>query len=67
MAADLEVLNELLACMPEESRGSQLLRTQLRHIHLRAIEICADCVPQDYAQDLADWMNRVKEQAEKLG
>jgi len=67
MAASLEVLNELLGCMPEESRGSQLLRTQLRHIHLRAIEICADCVPQDYAQDLADWMNRVKEQAEKLG
>ena len=63
----LEVLNELLVCMPEESRGSQLLRTELRDIHLRAVEICADCVPQDYTKDLATWMDRVQEQAEKLG
>ena len=67
IAAALEVLSELLGCMPEESRRSQLFRTELRHIHLHALEICADCVPQEYAEDLSAWMDRVREQAEKLG
>jgi len=67
ITASLEVLLELLGCMPLEARESQLMKNELRQIHLRAVEICSDCVPQDYAEDLSAWMDRVKEQAEKLG
>ncbi len=67
IAASLEVLNELLGCMPTESRKSRLLRTEVRNIHLGAVEICADCVPREYAEDLTAWMDRVQQQAEKLG
>jgi len=67
ITAALEVLGELLHCMPAESRDSPLFRTELQHIHLRALEICADCVPREYAKDLSGWMDRVREQAEKLG
>lgn len=67
IAASLEVLNELLGCMPAESRKSRLLSTQVRNIHLGAVEICADCVPREYAEDLTAWMDRVQRQAEKLG
>ncbi len=66
IAASLEVLNELLGCMPAESRKSRLLSRELHNIHLGAVEICADCVPRDYAEDLAAWMDRVQQQAEKL-
>jgi len=67
IAASLEVLNELLGCLPAESRASAVLQTELRQIHLRAIEICADCVPREYAADLSAWMDRVQEQAARLG
>jgi len=67
IAAALEVLNELLGCLPAESRESPVLQTELRHIHIRAVEICADCVPREYAADLSAWMDRVQEQAARLG
>ncbi|MGD8331667.1 MAG: hypothetical protein PVJ49_19705, partial [Acidobacteriota bacterium] len=67
IAASLEVLSELLGCMPAESRSSAVLQAQLRQIHLRAVEICADCVPREYAANLSAWMDRVQEQAARLG
>ena len=67
LAASLEVLNELMGCLPREGRDSSVFVNSLRHIHLRAVEICSDCVPHEYAPNLADWMDRVRVLAEKLG
>ncbi|MCH7825669.1 MAG: two pore domain potassium channel family protein [Acidobacteria bacterium] len=67
LAASLEVLNELLECLPREGRESSVFVNSLRHIHLRAVGICSDCVPHEYAPDLAAWMDRVQTLAEKLG
>ncbi len=66
LAASLEVLNELLGCLPREGRDSSVFVNSLRHIHLRAVGICSDCIPHEYAPDLADWMDRVQTLAEKL-
>jgi len=67
IAASLEVLNELLGCLPEEARDSTLMRQELRQIRARAVDICADCVPHQYTDDLAGWMDRVQDQAARLG
>ena len=66
LAASLEVLGELLGCMPAESRGSPVFHNSLGQVRLRAIEICADCVPREYAPHLAAWMNRVQQLASPL-
>ena len=67
LAASLEVLHELMGCLPREGRESSVFVNSLRHIHLHAVGICSDCVPHEYAPDLADWMDRVRALAEKLG
>ncbi len=67
LAASLEVLYELLGCMPREALNSPVFANSVRHIQLRAVGICADCVPHDYAPDLGGWMDRVRTLAEKLG
>lgn len=66
IAASLEVLNELLGCLPDEARESTLMRQELRQIRARAVDVCADCVPHQYTDDLAGWMDRVQEQAARL-
>ena len=66
LASALEVLQELLTCMPEESRTSNVLAISLAKIKSRALEICADCVPREYAAHLASWMDRVQALAELL-
>lgn len=67
IAAGIEVLHELLDCMPEEARRSATLQRELRQIRGRAVDVCADCVPHQYTAELADWMDRVQRQAERLG
>ena len=66
LAANLEVLADLLRCLPPESRQSPVLVSGLRQIKLRALEICSDCVPHENAPHLAAWMDRVQALAEKL-
>ena len=66
LAASLEVLNELLGCLPRGGRDSSVFVNSVRHIHLRAVGICSDCIPHEYAPDLADWMDRVQTLAEEL-
>jgi len=66
LAAGLEVLGELLHCMPAESRESPVFRNSVKRVSVRANEICADCVPREYAPHLADWMNRVQQLAAPL-
>jgi len=66
LAAGLEVLGELLHCMPAESRESPVFRNSLKRVSVRANEICADCVPREYAPHLADWMDRVQQLARPL-
>ena len=67
VAACLEALEELLRCLPEESRRSPVLEKNLAKINTKAIQICADCVPHQYAPHLAEWMDRVQELAERIG
>ncbi len=66
LASALEVLQELLTCMPKESRASNVLDNSVATIKSRALEICADCVPREYAKHLAEWMDRVQALAELL-
>lgn len=67
LAACLDALEDLLACLPAEVRSSRRLIAGLGHIHDHAVEICGDCVPRDFAPDLRDWMDRVQEAAGRLG
>ena len=66
LASVLEVLQELLTCMPEESRASDVLDNSVAKIKSRALEICGDCVPREYAAHLAKWMDRVQHLAARL-
>ena len=66
VAACLEALQELLRCLPEESRRSSVLTKNLDKINAKAVQICGDCVPREYAADLTEWMDRVQELAGQI-
>jgi hypothetical protein len=56
-------LRDLLRCVP--SRSTYLSRN-LAGLSKLADEICADCVPRRYAQNLREWMDTIQQAARDL-
>ena len=65
LAAALQELAELLACATVPDR-SPLLAKNLSAMSRLADEICGECVPTVYADDLRGWMDRVKQTSAML-
>ncbi len=59
LAASLQELVDLLACGAPAERTA-ILSKNLSAMSRLADEICGDCVPKVYAEELRGWMDRVK-------
>lgn len=66
VAAGLQALGDLLRRIGQEPSPSGLAGT-LVEIRRLAGEICGDCVPRRYHDDLHDWMDRIRALAAHLG
>jgi potassium channel LctB len=66
LAASLQDLGDLLRCLPAGQGPSSHLRRNLLSVRRLAAEICGECVPRDYAPDLKEWMDRIREQGQRL-
>jgi len=64
--AVLEELAELLDRIPDEKRSNSF-RSNLRAVSRLADDICGECVPRSYAPDLKEWMDRIRERAQRIG
>jgi Ion channel len=60
LASALNMLGQVLVCLPLNLRNSPGLKTTLKTVSLLADDICADCVPQVYAPALTAWMDRIQ-------
>jgi hypothetical protein len=64
LAAALQELVDLLACGAPDR--SSVLAKNLSAMSRLADEICGECVPKTYADDLRGWMDRVKQTSASL-
>jgi len=62
----LEVLSELLTCMPAEFRRSQSFQIALTNTVRLADDICSNCVPHQYTPRLRFWMDRIQATARRI-
>jgi hypothetical protein len=63
LAGVMRELRDLVACL---STRSPYLTRNLEVLTRLAEEICADCVPRRYADNLGEWMNRIQAVAREL-
>ena len=63
LAIVLEELRDLLRCVPVRSR---YLTRNLAGLSRLADEICAECVPRRYAQNMREWMDTIQQAARDL-
>jgi hypothetical protein len=61
LASALDVLAELLACLPAEFVRSQLLELALGNLTRLAEDICGNCVPHGYTPQLTFWIGSYSE------
>jgi len=61
LASALDILAELLNCLPAEFARSQPLDITLNSLTRLAQEICGSCVPHAYTPRLIFWMDRIQD------
>jgi hypothetical protein len=66
LASALDVLAELLACLPAEFVRSPLLELSLGNLTRLAEDICGNCVPHDYTPRLKFWMDRIQNTSRRI-
>ncbi len=66
LASALDVLVELLDCLPAEFRRSQPLEIALKNLTRLANDICGTCVPEQYTPRLTFWMDHIQESAGRI-
>ncbi len=66
LASALDVLAELLGCLPAGFVRSQPLQIGLVNLTRLAQDICGTCVPHEYTPRLVFWMDRIQETARKI-
>ena len=66
LASALEVLAELLTCLPAEFTRSQPLEIALQSLTRLAQDICGTCVPHAYTPRLTFWMDRIQHTSRRI-
>jgi ion channel len=66
LASALNVLADLLGCLPAEFQRSQPLTITLGRLSALAEEICGECVPHSYTPRLVFWMDRIQTTARRI-
>jgi potassium channel LctB len=66
LASALNVLADLLACLPPDFSRSQPLTITLGRLTGLAEEICGECVPHSYTPRLVFWMDRIQATARRI-
>ncbi len=66
LASALNVLADLLGCLPAEFQRSQPLTITLSRLTGLAEEICGECVPHSYTPRLVFWMDRIQATARRI-
>ena len=66
LASALDVLAELLECLPAEFTRSQPLEVGLGTLTSLSHEICGSCVPHAYTPRLTFWMDRIQNTSHRI-
>ena len=66
LASALEVLAELLACLPPDFTRTDHLEISLSSLTRTAEDICGNCVPHEYTPRLIFWMDRIQATARRI-
>jgi hypothetical protein len=66
LSSALEVLAELLTCLPAEFARSQPLEISLQNLTRLAADICGNCVPHAYTPRLVFWMDRIQNTSRRI-
>jgi hypothetical protein len=66
LASALDVLAELLTCLPPEFNRSQRFDLSLSLLTGLADDICGNCVPHAYTPRLTFWMDRIQNRARTI-
>lgn len=66
LASALDVLAELLACLPSEFARSQPFELALGNLTRLADDICGSCVPHAYTPRLTFWMDRIQNTSRRI-
>jgi len=66
LASALEVLAELLGCLPAGFSRTDHLEIALGSLTRTAEDICGNCVPHEYTPRLIFWMDRIQETARRI-
>ena len=66
LASALEVLAELLACLPAEFARSQPLEIALESLTRLSQDICGSCVPHAYTPRLTFWMDHIQDTSRRI-
>jgi len=66
LASALDVLAELLGCLPAEFVRSEPLELALGNLTRLAEDICGGCVPHAYTPRLTFWMDRIQNTSHRI-
>lgn len=66
LASALEVLAELMTCLPAEFTRTDHFEIALGSLTRTAEDICGNCVPHEYTPRLIFWMDRIQETARRI-
>jgi hypothetical protein len=66
LSSALDVLAELLTCLPQEFARSQPLEIALANLTRLAEEICGSCVPHVYTPRLTFWMDLIQNASRRI-
>jgi Ion channel len=66
LASALEVLAELMGCLPGEFTRTDHFEIALGSLTRTAEDICGNCVPHEYTPRLIFWMDRIQQTARRI-
>jgi rhodanese-related sulfurtransferase len=66
LSSALDVLAELLTCLPKEFNRSQRFQLSLSTLTRLADDICGTCVPHAYTPRLTFWMDRIQQTSREI-
>ncbi len=66
LSSALDVLAQLLACLPASFARSQPLEIARGNLTRLAADICGNCVPHDYTPRLVFWMDRIHDTSRRI-
>lgn len=66
LASALNVLADLLACLPPEFSRTEPFTITLNRLTALAEDICGECVPHTYTPRLVFWMDRIQATAHRI-